>query len=66
MTDTLTPAEKNGSYTYSVTVKPYSMVTVSTVEHSQSDRAVTYELSGFEAKEHSVEVTVLSGTFAVD
>lgn len=37
MIETITPSENEGSYTYSVTVKPYSMVTVSTVEHSQSE-----------------------------
>lgn len=30
--DTITPSESGGKYSYSVTVKPYSIVTVSTVE----------------------------------
>ena len=30
--DTVTPAENGGNYTFSVTVKPYSMVTLSTLE----------------------------------
>ncbi len=34
---TITPAENNGSYSYEVTIKPYSLVTLSTVERSQSD-----------------------------
>lgn len=35
--DTITPTEKDGAYTYSVTVKPYSLVTLSTVERNQED-----------------------------
>lgn len=37
MIETITPIENDGSYTYSVTIKPYSMVTVSTVERNQAD-----------------------------
>ena len=33
---------------------------------SVGNRAVTYELSGLESKEHKVEVTVLSGIFSID
>lgn len=50
MTETITPAENNGLYTYSVTVTPYSMVTVSTLEHSQSE---------YEYKECSPEILSL-------
>lgn len=31
-TDTVTPAENGGGYTFSVTIKPYSLVTLSTLE----------------------------------
>lgn len=50
MTETVKPAENNGLYTYSVTVKPYSMVTVSTVEHGQSE---------YEYKERGSEILSL-------
>lgn len=53
MTETITPVENSGSYTYSVTVKPYSMVTVSTVEHSQSE---------YEYKEQTSEILALPYT----
>ena len=36
-TEDITPVEKNGAYTYSVTVKPYSMVTVSTVTPTRTE-----------------------------
>ena len=35
--DTVTPAENDGIYTYSVTIKPYSLVTLSTVEVEQKE-----------------------------
>lgn len=35
--DTITPAADGDSYTYSVTVKPYSIVTLSTIELAPSD-----------------------------
>ncbi len=34
--DTVSPAEKYGKYTYSVTVKPYSLVTITTLECEES------------------------------
>lgn len=36
-TETITPTEKGGRYTYSVTVKPYSLVTVTTLECEERD-----------------------------
>lgn len=36
-TGTVTPEEKNGAYSYSVTVKPYSIITVSTIDLPQED-----------------------------
>ncbi len=33
--DTVTPQESDGEYTYSVTVKPYSIITLSTVEYER-------------------------------
>ena len=35
--DTITPTENNGEYTFSYTVQPYSLVTLSTIERQQSD-----------------------------
>lgn len=35
--ENITPTEKNGEYTYSVTVKPYSIVTVSTVTPTRTE-----------------------------
>lgn len=34
---TVTPEEKDGAYSYSVTVKPYSIITVSTIDLPQAD-----------------------------
>ncbi|MBR6337466.1 MAG: glycosyl hydrolase family 59 [Ruminococcus sp.] len=42
-TDTLTPSEKDGSFTYSVTVKPYSLVTVSTLDVKEQEYKCGYE-----------------------
>lgn len=36
-TDTLSPTEKDGRYTYNVSVKPYSLVTISTLECEEKD-----------------------------
>lgn len=54
--DTVIPAENNGAYRYSVTVKPYSMVTVSTVNPPRTE----YENSDAE------ERTVLSLPYSDD
>ena len=35
--DTITPTEKDGKFTYSVTVKPYSLVTITTLECEEKD-----------------------------
>lgn len=35
--DNITPTENGGEYTFSFTIKPYSLVTLSTVERQQSD-----------------------------
>ena len=35
-TEVITPVQENGSYTYKITVKPYSMVTLSTTEGQKS------------------------------
>lgn len=54
--DTVNPTENNGAYCYSVTVKPYSMVTVSTVTPPRTE----YENSDAE------ERTVLSLPYSDD
>ena len=35
--DTITPTENGGEYSYSVTVKPYSLVTLSTIQKEEQD-----------------------------
>lgn len=54
--ETVTPTENNGEYTYSVTVQPYSMVTVSTV---------TLDRTEYENMDES-ERTVLSLPYSDD
>lgn len=44
-TGTVTPIEKDGAYTYSVTVRPYSLVTVSTVDIPEREYGCSYESS---------------------
>ncbi len=41
--DTITPTENSGEYSYSVTLKPYSLVTLSTVERNQADYEYDYK-----------------------
>lgn len=41
--DTVTPEEKDGAYVYSVTVKPYSMVTISTLKKEEKEYPVPDE-----------------------
>ncbi|MGN1403464.1 MAG: glycosyl hydrolase family 59, partial [Ruminococcus sp.] len=53
MRETITPEVHDGSYTYAVTVQPYSMVTVSTVERSQSE---------YEYEEQTSEILALPYT----
>ncbi len=47
--DTISPTENGGEYTYSISVKPYSLVTLSTVERNQAD--YEYEDKAFAALE---------------
>ena len=52
-TGTVIPSAKDGAYIYSVTVKPYSLVTVSTVKHVSTD---------FEYKKQTSKVLALPYT----